>query len=39
MAMAKDLNKHPDEVKQCVYKVLVLSYKLEIGIRFLYQLK
>ena len=37
MAMAKDLNKHPAEVKQYqgVYKVLVLSYKAEIRIRFL----
>ena len=40
MAMAKDLNKHPDEVKQYqdVYKVLVLSYKPEIRIRFLSQI-
>ena len=40
MAMAKDLNKHPAEVKQYqgVYKVLVLSYKPEIRIRFLSQI-
>jgi len=40
MAMAKDLNKHPAEVKQYQggYKVLVLSYKPEIRIRFLSQI-
>ena len=40
MAMAKDLNKHPAEVKQYqgVYKVLVLTYKPEIRIRFLSQI-
>ena len=40
MAMAKDLNKHPTEVKQYqgIYKVLFLRYKPEIRIRFLSQI-
>ena len=40
MAMAKDLNKHPLKLSNInVYKVLVLSYKPEIRIRFYLRFK